>query len=174
MFLTLPPFSQLYQCPPGTADVDSNPATPCVPCVVGLQYQDTSASLSCKNVSQCAAGYQQLAAPTALADRVCTQCQAGTYKAVVSSSIACSPVSNCGPGQQQLQAPTMTSDRVRDSMGSSRITQLMSLLPPLSPQVCESCVNGSTWKSASGQAVPCQNVTVCPAGTTQLQGVWQE
>jgi hypothetical protein len=62
----------LYTCRPGTADHDNSSSTPCVNCTVGVAYQDTAGSLSCRRATICDLRTEAEGVPaTATSDRVC-------------------------------------------------------------------------------------------------------
>ena len=67
------------KCAAGTTDHDSNPATPCVPCNLGVGFTDQPGNAGkCKPVQKCAAGTEAI--PTRTKDVVCKDCASGTFR----------------------------------------------------------------------------------------------
>ena len=82
------------KCPAGTTDHDSNPATPCVPCNLGIGFADKSGNVGkCKSVQKCAAGKEAI--PSRDKDAVCKDCAGGTFR----SSTMAQFVEKLGPGK---------------------------------------------------------------------------
>ncbi|EGD80478.1 p75 neurotrophin receptor b [Salpingoeca rosetta] len=127
-----------FTCRAGTHDHDSDAATPCHPCVFGITYQDEEGQTTCKDVTECAPGFEEVQAMTLISDRVCDECPEGTYKAVSGQGVPCLPVTTCDAGEEETAKPTPTSDRV-----------------------CSQCELGATFKPVDGQAESCRPVTQC-------------
>ncbi|EGD80270.1 hypothetical protein PTSG_13064 [Salpingoeca rosetta] len=127
-----------FTCRAGTHDHDSDAATPCQPCVFGITYQDEEGQTTCKDVTECAPGFEEVQAMTLISDRVCDECPEGTYKAISGQGVPCLPVTTCDAGDEETAEPTPTSDRV-----------------------CSQCELGATFKPVDGQAESCRPVTQC-------------
>ena len=67
------------KCPVGTTDHDSNPATPCVACNLGVGFTDKPGNADkCTPVRKCAAGKEAI--PSRDKDAVCKDCASGTFR----------------------------------------------------------------------------------------------
>eukprot|EP00048_Salpingoeca_helianthica_P004255 m.75178 g.75178 ORF g.75178 m.75178 type:complete len:2506 (-) comp13123_c5_seq3:28-7545(-) len=97
------------QCRPGTADLDSSPATPCESCPDG-SFQAQAGRTACQLAGPCSNGTGMSIAPTATSDRVCSACAAGSYYSAAVSAQLCA--SACAGESIEFSAPTLTSDRV--------------------------------------------------------------
>ena len=49
-----------FLCAPGSCDIDSNPATPCVPCSGVYNYQNSAGQTYCINATVCGFGQREL------------------------------------------------------------------------------------------------------------------
>ena len=136
---------QVFKCRAGTSDSDQDPSTPCTSCTLGETYQDEEGQTSCKPVTECAPGFEEVQPMTLISDRVCDECPEGTFKPVEGQDIACQPVTTCATGFEETKKPTSTSDRE-----------------------CTECEEGVTFKELPGQAQKCVPVTECGPGEEEI------
>ena len=128
-------------CPPGTADTDSNPATPCFTCNVG-----TYAPGNTTTCTPCPPGTIDLDFNAATPCQPCPQPPVVPYNSFISQSgsTSCVPVSLCSFNVSfQTVAPTSSSDRVCSPVTSCNARlQFQYISPTLtSDRVCLSFLN---------------------------------
>lgn len=102
----------------GETDADLSSATPCVPCDGYTGYMDQVGQTgSCKVVTPCLAGQEEIQESTPQSNRICQACAPGSFNPgdinMCTSHTVCDLVKQC-----QITAPTATTDRVCVEMNS--------------------------------------------------------
>eukprot|EP00054_Salpingoeca_dolichothecata_P036914 m.9165 g.9165 ORF g.9165 m.9165 type:complete len:2512 (+) comp7145_c0_seq1:94-7629(+) len=102
-----------FRCRPGTADLDRDPTTPCVACKAAEgQFQDTWGAVSCKTVTTCGRGLEELVSASDSSDRVCRPCLQGFFKSSSDATVSCVAVRDaCPAGTWESVSASATSDR---------------------------------------------------------------
>eukprot|EP00045_Choanoeca_perplexa_P018407 m.290873 g.290873 ORF g.290873 m.290873 type:complete len:3950 (+) comp17810_c0_seq1:79-11928(+) len=131
-------------CPLGTTDHDSNGATPCQACDLGVSYAPEIGMLgACLSMDQCAAGYEEVLAPTLFSKRQCQICLAGTFKKLAGQDTECVNTTICKPSEYRAVDATPSSNTVCNNVTSC---------------------NSSEWRAAAATDVSdtvCEALTVC-------------
>lgn len=150
-----------YLCPPGTADDDSDPTTPCKPCAAGT-FQDRTGSTSCINWSACVPGTGLVNMPDSTTNALCESCVLGaTYSknSVTVNNLICANVSLCPDDQVESVAPTLSTDRQCDACGDTDGYAVNGRCIPYTV-----CSEGQQ-QSVAPTATSDRACAVCPPGT---------
>ena len=109
---------------------------------------------SCREITKCEIGEEEVAKPTTSSDRVCQKCAKGTFRSSLwDQSRPCEKWTECLSGQYASKAPTATSDReclpLNPCKSGSYIEQDASPTSDFVCAKCSQCSSGQTPKPGS-------------------------
>lgn len=134
---------------------------------------------TCRPVTECIAGTQELRAPTPASDRVCEPCPAGStdndsdgatscvacargtsYMPQQGKIGACLPATNCPAGKDQLLDATLIDDRICDACDDGKFKATVGQEACRAYTVCDSAQYMEQAPTVIGDTV-CANITIC-------------